>query len=45
VPSNVNPKTTKQLSGDYVEAQHGQPYAPRHRPPPATPNCQTGQNG
>ncbi|HEY2603791.1 MAG TPA: MlaD family protein [Thermoleophilaceae bacterium] len=44
LPSNVNPKTTKLLDGNYAEVQHGQPYAPAIDAN-GNADCQTGQNG
>jgi hypothetical protein len=44
LPTDVNPKTTKTLSGDYAEVQHGQPYAPAIDAA-GNADCQTGQNG
>jgi phospholipid/cholesterol/gamma-HCH transport system substrate-binding protein len=44
LPSNVNPKTTKLLNGNYAEVQHGQPYAPAIDAN-GNADCQTGQNG
>jgi virulence factor Mce-like protein len=44
VPSNINPKTTKVVGGDYVEVQHGQPYAPAIDAD-GNADCETGQNG
>jgi virulence factor Mce-like protein len=44
LPANVSSKTTKQLSGDYAEASHGQPYAPAIDAA-GNADCQTGQNG
>jgi virulence factor Mce-like protein len=44
VPSNVNPKTTKDALGNYAEVQHGQPYAPAIDAA-GNADCQTGQNG
>ncbi len=44
LPSNVNPKTTKDGFGNYLEVQHGQPYAPAIDAA-GSADCQTGQNG
>jgi virulence factor Mce-like protein len=44
VPSNVSPKTTKDTSGDYFEAFHGQPYGPAIDAA-GNADCQWGQNG
>jgi virulence factor Mce-like protein len=44
VPSNVNPKTTKTASGDYVEATHGQPLTSAIDSA-GNADCETGQNG
>jgi virulence factor Mce-like protein len=44
LPSNVNPKTTKLVNGQYAEVQHGQPYAPAIDSN-GDADCQTGQNG
>jgi phospholipid/cholesterol/gamma-HCH transport system substrate-binding protein len=44
LPSNVSPKTTKLLNGNYAEVQHGQPYAPAIDAN-GNADCETGQNG
>jgi len=44
LPSNVNPKTTKLINGNYAEVQHGQPYAPAIDAN-GDADCETGQNG
>lgn len=44
VPRNVSPYTTKLANGDYVEVQHGQPYAPAIDSA-GHADCETGQNG
>jgi virulence factor Mce-like protein len=44
VPTNVDPKSTKLASGDYVEATHGQPLSPAIDAA-GNADCETGQNG
>jgi virulence factor Mce-like protein len=44
LPTNVNPKKTTLLNGDYAEVAHGQPYAPAIDAA-GDADCQTGQNG
>jgi hypothetical protein len=44
VPANVNPKTTKSVGGDYLEAYHNQPYQPAIDAQ-GNADCQAGQNG
>jgi virulence factor Mce-like protein len=44
VPSNVNPKTTKDVAGNYFQAIHAQPYGPAIDSA-GNADCQTGQTG
>ena len=44
IPANVNPKTAKDAAGYYLEAFHGQPYAPAIDAQ-GNADCQTGQTG
>ncbi|MGZ4200452.1 MAG: MlaD family protein [Thermoleophilaceae bacterium] len=44
IPANVNPKTAKDAAGNYLEAFHGQPYAPAIDAQ-GNADCQTGQTG
>jgi virulence factor Mce-like protein len=44
VPSNVDPKSTKLASGDYVETLHGQPGSPAIDAA-GNADCETGQTG
>jgi virulence factor Mce-like protein len=44
IPANVNPKTAKDAQGNYLEAMHGQPYAPAIDSA-GDADCQNGQFG